>query len=131
MAYLRALGRYLPSRVVENAEIASLVGADPAWILQASGITQRRFAAPEETVAQLGVRAACDCLESGGVRGAEIGLVLVASGSGERRFPGPAPEIAAALTSHGVAAGVPAIDLPMASAGSLFGLSLAAGLCES
>jgi 3-oxoacyl-[acyl-carrier-protein] synthase-3 len=51
-------------------------------------------------------------------------MILVASGSGERQFPGPA-----VLAAHKMGmAGTPAVDLPMASAGSLFGLSLAAEL---
>jgi 3-oxoacyl-[acyl-carrier-protein] synthase III len=124
MAYLRAFGCHLPSRVVDNAELAPLVGVEPAWILQATGIEQRRYAAPEETVAGLGAKAAGDCLEVAGVKARDVGLVIAASGSGERRFPGPAAAIGAAL---GIG-GVPAIDLPMASAGSLFGMSLAARL---
>jgi 3-oxoacyl-[acyl-carrier-protein] synthase-3 len=126
-AMLRAFGCYLPSRVVENAELAASVGVDPAWILHASGIEQRRFAAAEETVATLGTRAAEDCLASAGVDAREIGLLLVASGSSERRFPGPASAIGAAL---GIA-GTPAIDLPLASAGSLFGMALAAQLTHA
>jgi len=120
MAHLRALGCYLPERVVDNWEIAAAVGADPAWILQSTGIEQRRVAAPGETVVSMGVRAAQDCLAGAG----GIGLILVSSGSAGRRFPGPAAEIATALGL----AGVPAIDLPMASAGSLFGIALAAQL---
>jgi 3-oxoacyl-[acyl-carrier-protein] synthase-3 len=115
---------------VDNAEMAALVGADPAWILQATGIAHRRYAAPEESVATLGAKAAKDCLASAGVDGAEVGLILVSSGSSERRFPGPATEIAAALAPAGIAPGTPAIDLPIASAGSLFGLALAASLCR-
>lgn len=126
MAYLRALGYCLPSRVVDNAELAQLVGADADWILQATGIGQRRFAAAGETVATLGTLAAKDCLESAGISAAEVGLILVSSGSSERRFPGPATEVGAAL---GIA-GIPAIDLPLASAGTLFGLALAASLCR-
>jgi hypothetical protein len=72
------------------------------------------FAAPEDSVAALGVRAAMDCLESAGMAAREIGLILAASGSSERLFPGSATAIGAGL---GIA-GVPAIDLPMASAGS-------------
>jgi 3-oxoacyl-[acyl-carrier-protein] synthase-3 len=123
-AYLRSFGCYLPARVVDNAELAPMVGADPAWLLAATGIEQRRFAAPGETVAGMGVCAARDCLAAGGMAAGEIGLVIAASGSGELRFPGPASAIATGLGIPGV----PAIDLPMASAGSLFGLSLAAGL---
>src|SRR3954453_10519368 len=102
MAFLRALGCYLPERIVGNAEIGPMAGADPAWILQASGIAQRRFAGPQDTVATLGLRAAQDCLESVRVSAGEIGLILVASGSGERRFPGPASTIGAALGIPGV-----------------------------
>jgi 3-oxoacyl-[acyl-carrier-protein] synthase III len=124
MPYLRALGSYLPARVVDNAELAPMVGVDPAWLLQATGIQQRHFAAPEETVATLGIAAAKDCLAAAGVSAADIGFVIVSSGSAEHRFPGPASTIAAA---SGIA-GKPAIDLPMASAGSLFGIALAAQL---
>jgi len=53
-----------------------------------------------------------------------VGLVIVSSGSAEQRFPGPASTIAAAA---GIA-GKPAIDLPMASAASLFAIALAAQL---
>jgi 3-oxoacyl-[acyl-carrier-protein] synthase-3 len=130
MAFLRAFGCYLPTRVVDNSELAPLVGVDPAWILQVSGIAQRRFAAPEESVATLGTLAARDCLASAGINGTEVGLILVSSGSATRRFPGPATEIAAAMVSSGIPAGTPAIDLPLPSAGSLFGISLAAGLCR-
>ena len=48
-------------------------------------------------------------------------MVIVSSGSSERRFPGPAAETGARLGL----AGVPALDVPMASAGSLFGMALA------
>jgi 3-oxoacyl-[acyl-carrier-protein] synthase-3 len=121
MACLRAFGRYVPERIVDNSELAAKLDLDPAWILQATGIEQRRFAAPDETVASMGVRAARECLTS------EIGLVIATSGSADRRFPGPAAEIA----KESGLAGVPAIDLPMASAGGLFGIALAARLAPA
>ena len=51
-------------------------------------------------------------------------MILVSSGSSERQFPGPAASVAKLLGLDSV----PAIDLPLASAGSLFGLSLASQL---
>jgi len=127
MAFLRAFGAYLPSRVVDNDELAAATGADAAYILRASGIEQRRFAAGDESVASLGIRAAKDCLENAGLGARDISLVLAASGSAERRFPGPASAIGAGLGINGV----PAIDLPIASAGSLFGMALAAHLAPA
>jgi 3-oxoacyl-[acyl-carrier-protein] synthase-3 len=124
MAWLRAFGCHLPPRIVDNAELAVVLDVDPAWIKQASGIEQRRFAATEDTVTSLGLRAAGDCLSNAGLEARDIGLLIVSSGSAERRFPGPASTIGAAL---GIA-GTPAIDLPIASAGSLFGMALGAHL---
>lgn len=127
MAYLRGFGKWLPERIVDNARVGALTGADPAWIMEASGIVQRRFAAEGDTVASMGAGAARDCLDSAGAAAGEVGLILMASGTAERRFPGPASAVGEALDIGGV----PAIDLPMASAGSLFALALAAQLAPA
>jgi 3-oxoacyl-[acyl-carrier-protein] synthase-3 len=127
MALLRAFGAYLPTRVVDNHEMAAATATDPEYILRASGIEQRRFAAPDESVASLGIRAAKNCLENAGLVARDVGLLLAASGSVEHRFPGPASAIGAGI---GIT-GVPAIDLPIASAGSLFGMALAAHLAPA
>jgi 3-oxoacyl-[acyl-carrier-protein] synthase III len=124
MAYLRAFGSWLPERRVTNAELAPLVDAAPEWIFEATGIEERRYAADEDTVASIGVKAALNCLENASVQAADLGMILVASGSSERFCPGPASRIAAEL---GLTA-TPALDIPVASAGSLIGLSLAAQL---
>jgi 3-oxoacyl-[acyl-carrier-protein] synthase-3 len=126
MAFIRAFGSYTPSRVVANAELAGRLECETSWIVNVSGIEERRYAEESETVADLAAHAATNCLSRAGNPG-EIGLVILASGSAERRFPGPAAETAARLGL----AGTPAIDLPMASAGSLFGLALAANLAPA
>jgi 3-oxoacyl-[acyl-carrier-protein] synthase III len=123
MASFFRFGRYLPERVLDNQELARTLGVDPEWILQSSGIEERRIADPGQTIADLGVLAAQKCLQDA----QRPGLILVASGSFGRRFPGPAVEIAHRLGF----AGVPAIDLPIASAGSLVGIALAAQLTSS
>jgi 3-oxoacyl-[acyl-carrier-protein] synthase-3 len=118
-----AFGSYLPARVLSNAELATRLGCDPEWILQASGIEERRVA-DTESVAAMGASAARDCLTHANV---PIGLILVSCASGERRFPGPAAEIATLLGLPGT----PAIDLPIASAGGLFAIALAGGLAAT
>ncbi len=123
MPSILSFGRYLPERVLGNRELAGRLGREPEWILQMSGIEERRIADASETVVTMGVRAAEDCLK--GRR--DVGMLIVSSGSAERRFPGPAAEIASIIGLPGV----PAIDLPVASAGSLFGLALASHLAPS
>jgi 3-oxoacyl-[acyl-carrier-protein] synthase III len=130
VAAIRGFGAYLPSRVVSNAELAARLNCEAGWILDVSGIEERRYAAPgdsdknAESVASMGVIAAEQCLEEAGVKAGDIGMILVSSGSSERRFPGPASTIGHRLGIDGV----PAIDLPIASAGSLFGMALATSL---
>ncbi len=126
MAAILGFGAYLPSRVVTNAELAARFECDAQWILDVSGIEERRYAGPGESVASMGAAAAGQCLERGGIKASELGMILVSSGSSERQFPGPASAIAQRLGLDATAA----IDLPIASAGSLFGMSLAAELSE-
>jgi 3-oxoacyl-[acyl-carrier-protein] synthase-3 len=45
MPFLRAFGSYVPSRVVDNAELAARLGCEAGWIAEVSGIEQRRHAA--------------------------------------------------------------------------------------
>jgi len=126
-AYLHAFGAHLPERVVSNEEIAERVGKTAEWIESVSGIRERRWAAPSTGVADLGALAAQDCLSNAGVEAQSLGMIIVASGSAAPGFPGPAAAVAARLGLEGV----PALDVPMASAGSLFGLALAARMTES
>ena len=126
MASIQAFGHYLPDRILGNADLASLLGCDPGWILESSGIEERRIAAEDETIAAMAERASRHCLERAGLDGSQIGLVILSSATCERRFPGPAAQLAQRLGL----AGIPALDLPVASAGSLFGLALASQLAS-
>jgi 3-oxoacyl-[acyl-carrier-protein] synthase-3 len=109
---------------VDNAALAARSGRTAETIEKTTGILERRYAASEQSVADLGLAAAQDCLTRAAVDASAVGLILFSSGSSERCFPGPAATLAASL---GLAA-TPAIDLPIASAGSLIGMALAADL---
>jgi 3-oxoacyl-[acyl-carrier-protein] synthase-3 len=122
-AYLHAFGMHVPAGVVTNEAIAARVGRAAEWIESVSGIRERRWVASESTtVADLAVAAAHDCLARAGINAAALGLVIVASGSARPGFPGPAADVAAQLELEKT----PAMDVPMASAGSLFGMVMAA-----
>jgi 3-oxoacyl-[acyl-carrier-protein] synthase III len=119
--YLRAFGMHVPERVVANDEIAARVERTAAWIESVSGIRERRWAAPETTVADLALAAAQACLAQASVAASDLGLIIVASGSARPGFPGPAVEVAARLGLDAT----PALDVPVASAGALMGLVMA------
>jgi 3-oxoacyl-[acyl-carrier-protein] synthase-3 len=124
MSYLRAFGHHLPNRIVTNADLETRTGRKAASIEKSSGILDRRYAAENETVADLGLIAASACLTAADLTAQDVGLILFSSGSAERAFPGPASVLAQKL---GLTA-TPAIDIPVASAGSLIALAFAADL---
>src|ERR1700733_228439 len=124
MSHLRGFGHHLPARVVTNADLEARTGRSAASILKTSGILERRYAAEDETVAGLGLTAANACLANAGLAPSDIGLILFSSGSAERAFPGPASVLAQKLGLNTT----PAIDIPVASAGSLIAIAFAADL---
>lgn len=124
MARVAGLGRALPGRVVANAELARSLGVTEEWILGACGIRERRRAGPGEDVVELARRAASSALEAAGLPPSALGAIVVGTGSAPRRFPGVSAELQRLLG----APGIPAFDVPLASAGGLFALALAVDL---
>jgi 3-oxoacyl-[acyl-carrier-protein] synthase-3 len=126
-ARIAGLGHYAPERVVPNALIAERIGVDDEWIVRRTGIRSRRWAAEDETLADMAVAAGTRALADAGVDAAAIDLVLVATMTADQICPNAAPVVAHALGAH--AAG--AIDVGAACTGWLAGLRLAAGQVES
>jgi len=126
-ARLHGFGCALPERVVPNAELAARLGCTEEWIESVCGIRERRWADADTGVVELGAAAAEDCMSRTGVAASQIGMLMLASGSARPGFPAPGAELA-----HRLGLGTtPVLDLPMASAGGLFGMVLASKLAET
>ncbi len=126
MSFLRATGAYLPETVLRSEDIAPRLGVPPHWINNVSGIDERRIAGEDESIISMGVAAARDALRNAGLAISQIGALLVSSGTQTRAFPGPAVDVAHNLGLDGAFA----LDVPVASAGSIFAFSLADVLAE-
>jgi 3-oxoacyl-[acyl-carrier-protein] synthase-3 len=83
-------GSYVPERVVTNEELHQKYGFDPAWIIQRTGIRERRFAAPEQATSDLCVEAAQRCIDSAHVDTRDIDLILVGTFTPDHTFPSTA-----------------------------------------
>ena len=124
MAHLAGFGRALPEAVVTNASLAAEFSVAEEWILQVSGIRERRRAAEGETAATLAHAASREALASAGLSPSDLGAIVVGTGSAPRRFPGVSSELQNLLG----AGGIPAFDVPLASSGGLVALALATDL---
>jgi len=90
---IAGLGRYLPARVVGNAELEAQFGLEPGWILAHNGVEERRRAdvAAGETATWMAARAAREALDDAGLAPEDLDLILNASGTAEQAIPDGAP----------------------------------------
>lgn len=128
---IAGLGRYVPQRVVTNAELERLVDTTDEWITVRTGIKERRVAAPEEATSDLAVHAAREALEQAGVHPSELDLVLVGTASPDMIFPATACLVQERLGAKRAGAA----DVSAACSSFVYGLALAhaqvvAGLAE-
>jgi 3-oxoacyl-[acyl-carrier-protein] synthase III len=84
---ITGLGTYAPERVLTNAELAELVDTSDEWIIERTGIRERRIAAPEQAMTDLALPAARTALERAGVEPEEIDLIIVATVTPDMMFP--------------------------------------------
>jgi 3-oxoacyl-[acyl-carrier-protein] synthase-3 len=95
---LYGMGRYLPSRIVSNDEIAQGLTLSPEDLLRKSGVLRRHRADPAREPAHvMGARAGLAALEAAGLTCAEVDLILNASGTPLQALPDSAPFIQAEL----------------------------------
>jgi 3-oxoacyl-[acyl-carrier-protein] synthase-3 len=89
MTYSRisGTGRYLPERVLTNAELEKIVDTSDEWIRTRTGIEQRHVAAEDELTSDLCVEAAKVAMEQAGVTVDDIDLVIVGTTSPDLIFP--------------------------------------------
>jgi 3-oxoacyl-[acyl-carrier-protein] synthase-3 len=126
-AEIAGLGIAVPETVVPNAPIAARLGIEESWIVQRTGIDERRVAQAGERLFQFAAAAGERALSAAGMGAGELDLVLVATTSNDELMPGASPRVAAELGAGSVGA----IDVNAACTGFVSALSLACGQIES
>lgn len=120
-------GAYVPRRVVTNADIAKLVDTSDEWIVERTGIRERRLAAPEETTASMAIAAAERALASAGADPLAVDLIIVATATPDYMFPATACLVQRAIGATRAAA----FDLGAGCSGFIYGLAMGAHAIES
>ena len=114
-------GAYLPSRVVTNAELARRLDTTDEWIVQRTGIRERRVAAEGELTSHLATHAAEAALRDAGLAAADIDLIVLATSTPDQTFPATAARVQAAI---GMTRGA-AFDLQAVCSGFVYALAVA------
>ena len=121
-AKIVGVGAYAPKRILTNAELEKMVDTSDEWIVQRTGIRERRIADPSEATSDLGLRAAQQALERAGVEPGEIDFIVVGTTTGDMAFPTTANILQHRLGCRNAGS----IDLYAACAGSVYSLSVGA-----
>ncbi|MEN0111785.1 MAG: beta-ketoacyl-ACP synthase III [Planctomycetota bacterium] len=113
---IAGVGSHLAEKVVTNEDLGRL-GCDPDWIIQRTGIRERRHAPPEVSTGDLAVAAGERAIVDAGVDPGEIDLLLLATFTPDRLLPQTATTVQQRLGLE-----CPAMDVVAACAGFMYAL---------
>src|SRR5438093_5957517 len=121
---ITGLGAYAPERVLTNDELSTIVDTNDEWIMERTGIKERRIAAPEQALTDLALPAARAALEQAGVEAKDVDLLVCATVTPDMMFPTSSALLADVLGADDAAA----YDLLAGCTGFMYALAQAYGM---
>ncbi|MBA3538382.1 MAG: ketoacyl-ACP synthase III [Deltaproteobacteria bacterium] len=118
---LMGIGMAVPSRVVTNHDLAEKMETSHEWIVERTGIEQRRWVEPGEGGAELATRASKEAIERAGLEPKDIDLIIYATLSPDYMFPGTGVFVQRLLGLREI----PCLDIRQQCTGFIYGLSIA------
>src|SRR5574342_1374731 len=114
-------GSYAPERVLTNADLEKMVDTNDEWIVERTGIRERRMAAPEQATSDLALAASGRALEMAGVDPKDLDLIVLGTVTSDMPWPAAAAVLQGRLGNKKAFA----FDVSAACAGSMYALSIA------
>ena len=127
-ASFRSIGAYVPENILTNADLEDMVDTTDEWIVQRTGIHERRIAGEDETTSDMAVKAAEKAIERSGLKKEEIDMVVCATISPDYfNMPSTATVVAHKMGLDKITA----FDISAACTGFIYVLSIAKAFIES
>lgn len=120
-------GKYVPERILDNAELEKMVETNDEWIVSRTGIRERHIAAPEQATSDLAYEASVKALAAAGMKPEELDLIIVATITPDTSFPSTACILQEKLGAKKAAA----FDLSAACSGFVYSLAAATGFIQN
>ncbi|HEX6679113.1 MAG TPA: beta-ketoacyl-ACP synthase III [Gaiellaceae bacterium] len=121
---ITGVGAYAPARVLTNDDLSEMMDTSDEWIVERTGIRERRIADDEQALSDLALPAARDALEQAGVPGPELDLIIVATVTPDMAFPSAGAIIADELGADDAGA----YDLSAGCTGFMYAIAQAYGM---
>ena len=127
-AVVQSIGHSVPNKVVTNSDIEKIVDTSDEWIVQRTGIKERRMCdGPDEGTGSLALAAGREAVERAGIDPLELDLVIVATVSGDFLWPATAATVQADIGAKNAGA----FDVSAACAGFIYSLQVGAAQIET
>lgn len=126
-ARIIATGSYLPDKILTNSELEGMVETSNEWIIERTGIQERRIAEASQATSDLAYEASKTALSNSGLKPKDIDLIIVATVTGDMPFPATACILQDKLGAKNAAA----FDINAACSGFVYGLSVANAFIKS
>ncbi len=123
-AAILGTGKAVPDTVLTNKDLEQRIDTSDAWIVERTGIKERRVAGPDVMLADLAAEAAMAALVNAEVNVAEIDMLILATASGDVQSPSTACLVQEKIGAHNAFA----FDISAACSGFLYGLQVADSL---
>jgi 3-oxoacyl-[acyl-carrier-protein] synthase-3 len=121
---LVSTGMWVPERVLTNADLERMVDTTDEWIMERTGIRERRIAGDEVGAVEMGCWAAQETIGAAGLELADIDAIIVSTATPDRLLPATACDIQAKLGASRAVA----FDIWGACSGWLYALNIAHGM---
>jgi 3-oxoacyl-[acyl-carrier-protein] synthase-3 len=126
-AVIRSVAHALPERRLTNADLEKLVDTTDEWIVQRTGIRERRISGPNETASTFAIDASRKALAKAGVDPMDLDLVICGTVTGDMLFPSTSCLVQQAIGAKRAGA----FDVGAACAGFIYSLSVSSAMLES
>jgi len=114
-------GAYAPSRILTNYDLEKMVNTSDEWIMERTGIRERRVAAEDEATSDLSIKAANNAIEMAGIKPEAIDLIIVGTVTPDMFFPSTASIVQNKIGAKNAVA----FDISAACSGFIYALSIA------
>ena len=120
-------GAYAPTRVLSNADLEKLVETNDEWIVQRTGIRERRIKAPDQATSDLAVHAARQAIERAGIAPTDIELIVVGTTTPDHFLPTTANLVQMNLGCDRIGS----VDVIAACSGSVYSMMIASQFVQT
>jgi 3-oxoacyl-[acyl-carrier-protein] synthase III len=126
-AEMASIGVAVPPGVLTNNDLTKMLDTSDEWIVERTGIRERRIARPDQSVAMLSCEASMKALQDAGITPNDLDSIVLATASPDRLLPSTACDLQALLGADRAAA----FDISAACPGFVFATGVAEGLIAS